>query len=166
VNNLSERENKFVQMLYDHTGGDVSQIVVDQDLYPLADRTGFNKHEVTSITLMLRGLGLLEKRQVKGEIDGEQALMIACVKLTSKGALYVRSLSETVIQDLSGGNEKKSKSAVWEQKTTPDANTAVPSVSTHIVERIRESKWTKAGVVITIILFVVGILLQYFKVFS
>jgi hypothetical protein len=165
VNSLSEREKKFLQIIYDHVAGDVSQIVTD--MYPLAEKNGFFHPEVTKITFMLRDLGYLEKRGYKGVKDGKPVgLMIGCVRLTSKGALYVRSLSETVIQDLSGGNEKKSKSAVWEQKTTPDANTAVPPVSTHIVERIRESKWTKAGVVITIILFVVGILLQYFKVFS
>lgn len=122
---------------------------------------------ITSITLILRGLGYLEKRGYAGVIDEKPvSLMIACVRLTSKGALYVRSLNETVIQDLPGGNEKSS--VIVDVQPTPDATTAVPPVSTHIVERIRESKWTMAGVILTaagIVIAMIIFLIQHYNLF-
>jgi hypothetical protein len=91
--NLSERENKFLQMIYDHTGGDASQILVGEELHQLAGRNGFNDHEVLSISVLLNGLGLLEKQRHKGENSaGEDVLRVSCVKLTSSGVIYVRSL--------------------------------------------------------------------------
>jgi hypothetical protein len=93
MTSLSERENKFIQMVYDQVGGDVSQMILSQDLYPLAERNGFYHPEVTSIVMMLRGLYLLEKQSYKGVIDGNPVgLMVACVRLNSAGALYVRNL--------------------------------------------------------------------------
>jgi len=90
---LNERENKFIEMIYDETGGDVSQILVEPQLYPLAGRNGFSNDEVLSISGLLGGLGLLEKRRYKGEDSaGHNVLKVACVRLTSPGVLYVRSL--------------------------------------------------------------------------
>jgi hypothetical protein len=61
-------------------------------------------------------------------------------------------------------NEKQSKE--WEQTITPNATTAAstPSVSTVsvIIERISESKWTKAGIVITVAVAITLFLLQHY----
>jgi hypothetical protein len=89
---LNERENKFIEMIYDETGGDVTQFVMGGDLYELAKRTGFNIYEVGSISKMLSGLGLLEMDTHKGEIEGKNASVVTYVKITSPGLLYVRSL--------------------------------------------------------------------------
>jgi hypothetical protein len=87
---LNERENKFLKMIYDQTGGDVSQLFMEGELYPLAKKMGFNEHEVGSISAMLRGLGLLEIDTHKGEIEGKPASIVAYVKITSPGVLYAR----------------------------------------------------------------------------
>ena len=92
---LSEREEKFLKMIFDQTGGDVSELVLTQDLYPVATKMGFNEREVTSISEMLEGLGLLEIVDTyKGVIDGKPVgfSMIAALKITSLGVMHVRNI--------------------------------------------------------------------------
>jgi hypothetical protein len=108
-------------MIYDHVAGEVSQNVA-QDLYPLAERNGFYHPEVTGIVLMLNGEGLLEKQSYKGVKNNKPiGRMIGCVRLTSKGALYVRNLREPVVQDDAFDQTEHDisiKSLIWSRRGT------------------------------------------------
>jgi hypothetical protein len=92
MNDLSEREKKFLQMVCDQTGGDVSELVDGDDLYPLAKKMGFNENEVLSISKLLKGLRFLEMKMQFGKIQGQRTSVVSCVRLTSLGVLYARSL--------------------------------------------------------------------------
>lgn len=138
---LSERENKFIQLIYDHTGGDVSQMILNQDLYLLAERNGFYHPEVTSIVKMLSGGLLVEKRSYKGVIDNKPVgQMIGCVRLTARGASYVRTLSDPTFQDPEQADREVSRKTL---------------------------SWTQKGVIVGITMIIVvlfGYALQYFNV--
>jgi hypothetical protein len=91
--NLSARENKFLKMVYDGTGGDTFHIMMGGELYQLAARNGFDRGEVLNIPIALNALGLLEKRrQDGGRKAGDSALEISCVRLTPSGKNYAQSL--------------------------------------------------------------------------
>jgi len=91
--NLSARENKFLKMVYDGTGGDTFHIMMGGELYQLAARNSFDRGEVLNMPIALNALGLLEKRrQDGGRKAGDSALEISCVRLTPSGKNYAQSL--------------------------------------------------------------------------
>lgn len=90
---LSGREKKLLQMIFDLTGGDVSKIVVG--FYQLAGTNGFDEHNVFNISNLLSGFGLLIMQTIEGEKTATGANAVKYVKLTSSGVSYVRSLEQT-----------------------------------------------------------------------
>lgn len=89
MNHLSEREKKFLQMIYDHTAG--NEPIVSGELYQLAGRNDFSDHEVFSISDLLSRLGLLEMQTLTDK-TAAGANVVSWVKLTSRGVCYIRCL--------------------------------------------------------------------------
>jgi hypothetical protein len=85
---LLDSQEKFIKMLYDYTGGDVSRMVVGGELYPLAGRFGFNDDEVVSISVALDFLGYL---WILKEKDRTGRDTISLVRLTPSGVTHVRN---------------------------------------------------------------------------
>jgi len=88
MNKLSEREKKFLQMIFDHTAGD--EPLVSGELYQLAGRNGFSDDEVFSISDLLSKSGLLEMEKLTGEQTASGASVVFWVKLTSRGVSCLR----------------------------------------------------------------------------
>jgi hypothetical protein len=83
LSDLTEREQQFLMILYDHAAGDVANFISRNELYPLAERMGFSEHEVYCYSALLHDFGYIVANLVKGE-------EVYSLKLTPFGVIYVR----------------------------------------------------------------------------
>lgn len=83
---LNERQEKFLNCIYDHAAGDVTYLIGKEELYALAEKMGFNKHEVYSYSIELEERLLVEAVAVFADPEAE----IGYIKLTARGAAYIR----------------------------------------------------------------------------
>ena len=88
---LNERQETFLRCIYDQAAGDVTHLIGKDELYGLAEKLGFNKHEVYSYSIELKERQLVEAAAVFSDPEAE----IAYVRLTARGAAYVRQQDVT-----------------------------------------------------------------------
>jgi hypothetical protein len=87
LGDLTEKEQQFLMLLYDHAAGDVANLISRNELYPLAERMGFSKHEVYCYSALLHDFGY---------IFANLAMMeeVHSLKLTPHGVIYVRKYAD------------------------------------------------------------------------
>jgi hypothetical protein len=83
---LNEKQEKFLSCIYDHAAGAVTYLIGQEELYALAEKMGFNEHEVYSYSIELKERLLVETAAVFAKPEAK----IGYIKLTAIGAAYVR----------------------------------------------------------------------------